>query len=151
MIIKYKRLYYLLISLFIFFGDQISKYLISINFNSIIGKDIFIFKFDLVKNYGAAFNLLNGNRLILSSISILILIVLTYYILIANNKVKLELISCSFILAGTAGNGIDRITKGYVIDFINLNIINFPVFNLADIAINIGFVLFLYSLIRNQK
>ena len=151
MIFKYKRLYYILISLFIFIGDQITKYLISINFNSIISKDTFIFKFDLVKNYGAAFNLLSGNRLILSSISILISIVLTYYILSANNKVKLELLSCAFILAGTLGNGIDRITKGYVIDFINLNFINFPVFNLADIAINIGFVLFLYSLIRNQK
>ena len=63
----------------------------------------------------------------------------------------LDLYSYSFILGGTIGNGIDRILKGYVIDFINLNIINFPVFNIADISINIGFFFLLYNIFKNNR
>ena len=61
------------------------------------------------------------------------------------------LLSYSFILGGTIGNGIDRIFKGYVIDFINLNFINFPVFNIADISINIGFIILLYNIFKNNR
>ena len=74
------------------------------------------------------------------------------YLIIKQNKYhNLDLYSYSFILGGTLGNGVDRIFKGYVIDFINLNFINFPVFNIADISINIGFFLLMYSFIRNKK
>ena len=63
----------------------------------------------------------------------------------------IDLLSFSFILGGTLGNGIDRITKGYVIDFINLNFIDFPIFNIADVSINIGLILAIYALIKNKK
>ena len=52
---------------------------------------------------------------------------------------------------GTIGNGIDRIYKGFVVDFINLNIINFPVFNIADISINIGFIILLFTIFKNNR
>ena len=61
------------------------------------------------------------------------------------------MISYSFILGGTIGNGIDRTFRGYVIDFINLNFINFPVFNIADISINIGFIFLFYTLFKNKQ
>jgi len=64
---------------------------------------------------------------------------------------SIDLYSYSFILGGTIGNGIDRILKGFVIDFINLNIINFPVFNIADISINIGFIFLLFSIFKNNR
>ena len=63
----------------------------------------------------------------------------------------LYLFCYSFILAGTVGNGIDRIIRGYVIDFINLNFIDFPVFNIADISINIGLIFIIYGLIKNKR
>ena len=62
-----------------------------------------------------------------------------------------ELYGYSLILGGTLGNGLDRILNGYVIDFIKLNHINFPIFNIADISINIGFFLILYSLLKIRK
>ena len=77
--------------------------------------------------------------------------VLIYIILNKKNITNLDLLSYSFILGGTIGNGIDRITKGYVIDFINLNFINFPVFNIADISINIGLIFIIYGLIKNKR
>ena len=78
-------------------------------------------------------------------------IILLYLILNKKNINNLDLLSYSFILGGTVGNGIDRITKGYVIDFINLNFLSFPVFNIADISINIGLIIILYGLIKNKR
>ena len=121
------------------------------NFNIFINKDFLLFKLDFVKNYGAAFNILSGSRIFLSFISIIFSILLIYLMLSKNNVKLIELYSYSFILGGTIGNGIDRILKGYVIDFINLNIINFPVFNVSDISINIGFIFLLYSIFKNKQ
>jgi len=119
--------------------------------NLFIKKDFLLFKLDFVKNYGAAFNILSGSRIFLSLTSIFFSILLIYLIFRKNNLNILDLYSYSFILGGTIGNGIDRIYKGFVLDFINLNIINFPVFNIADISINIGFIILLYNIFKNNR
>ena len=121
------------------------------NYKTLINKNFLIFRIDFVKNYGAAFNIFSGNRIFLSSISIIFSILLTYLILRLNTLNSLDLLSYSFILGGTIGNGIDRILRGFVIDFINLNFINFPVFNIADISINIGFIFLFYSIFKNKR
>ena len=118
------KLYFLSLSIFIVLIDQYTKYLIFYNKNILINKDFLLFKLDFVKNYGAAFNLFSGSRIFLSFISIIFSIFLIYLILRKNNLSSSDLYSYSFILGGTIGNGIDRIAKGYVIDFINLNFIN---------------------------
>ena len=145
------KLYFLSCSIFIIIIDQFSKYLMFYNYKTVINKDFLLFKLDFVKNYGAAFNIFSGNRIFLSCISIIISILLTYLILGKNTLNSYDLYSYSFILGGTIGNGIDRIFKGFVIDFINLNFINFPVFNIADISINIGFIFLLYSIFKNKR
>ena len=149
--IKFKQFYFLLLSLLIVIFDQLSKFLININYKSIINRDLIVFSIDFVKNNGAAFNILSGSRLLLALISIVISIILIFLILKKNKFSNIDLYSYSFILGGTLGNGIDRVVRGYVIDFINLNFINFPVFNIADISINIGFFIILYSVIKNKK
>ena len=149
--IKKNRFYYILLSILIILSDQFTKYIIDINHTSYINKDLLFFSIDYVKNYGAAFNILNGSRIFLSIVSITITLLLIYIILYKKNICNLDLFSYSFILGGTIGNGIDRITKGYVIDFINLNFINFPVFNIADISINIGLIFIIYELIKNKR
>ena len=146
--IKYNRSFYILLSIMIFVIDQITKYLISIDYNNIINKDLILFNIDYVKNYGAAFNFLSGSRIFLSFISIFFTFLLLYFILNNKNNNNIDLLGYSFILGGTIGNGFDRVIKGYVIDFINLNFINFPVFNIADICINIGFLFIIYSFIK---
>ena len=145
------KLYYLSLSIFIFLLDQLTKYLMFYNFKFFINKDFLLFRLDFVKNYGAAFNIFSGSRIFLSFISIIFSIFLIYLILRQNTSRSLDLYSYSFILGGTIGNGIDRIINGYVIDFINLNIINFPVFNIADISINIGFIFLLYNIFKNNR
>ena len=145
------KIYFLSFSIFIIIIDQFTKYLMFYNYKTVINKDFLIFRLDFVKNYGAAFNIFSGNRIFLSCISIIFSILLTYLILRKNTINKYDLYSYSFILGGTIGNGIDRILRGFVIDFINLNIINFPVFNIADISINIGFIFLLYSFFKNKR
>ncbi len=146
---KQTKLYFLTLSIFIILIDQFTKYLI-FNYKTFINKDFLLFKLDYVKNYGAAFNIFNGNRIFLSCISIFFSILLTYLILTKNSLNSYDFFAYSFILGGTIGNGIDRILRGFVIDFINLNFINFPVFNIADISINIGFVFLFYCLFKNK-
>ena len=145
------KIYFLFLSIFIVLIDQFTKYLIFYNKKLFINKDFILFKLDFVKNYGAAFNIFSGSRIFLSLISILFSILLIYLIFRKNTLKIFELYSYSFILGGTIGNGIDRIFKGFVVDFVNLNFINFPVFNIADISINIGFIFLLYSIFRNNR
>ena len=145
------KIYFLSLSIFIVLIDQFTKYLMFYNKKLFINKDFLLFKLDFVKNYGAAFNIFSGSRIFLSLISILFSIILIYLILRKNTLNSFDLYSYSFILGGTIGNGIDRIYKGFVVDFINLNIINFPVFNIADISINIGFIFLLYNIFKNNR
>ncbi len=145
------KIYFLSLSIFIVLIDQFTKYLMLYNKKLFINKDFLLFKLDFVKNYGAAFNIFSGSRIFLSLISILFSILLIYLIFKKNTLNTFDLYSYSFILGGTIGNGIDRIYKGFVVDFINLNIINFPVFNIADISINIGFIFLLYNIFKNNR
>ena len=146
--IKQNRVSFILLSLLICLLDQLIKYFISIDYKSIVKTDLIIFTIDYVKNFGAAFNIFSGNRIFLSTVSILFSFLLIYFILKNNINKTIDLLSYSFILGGTLGNGLDRILKGYVVDFINLNFINFAVFNIADVSINIGFILILYNLFK---
>ena len=144
------KLYFYFLSSFVILIDQFSKYIISKNYNIFVNKDFILFKIDFVKNYGAAFNIFNGSRIFLCFISVIFSIILIYLILRKNSSNHYELYSYAFILGGTVGNGIDRIINGFVIDFINLNIINFPVFNIANISINVGFIVSLIRTIKKQ-
>jgi len=145
------KIYFLSLSIFIVLIDQFTKYLMFYNKKLFINKEFLLFKLDFVKNYGAAFNIFSGSRIFLSLISIIFSILLIYLIFRKNTLNLFDLYSYSFILGGTIGNGIDRIYRGYVVDFINLNIINFPVFNIADITINIGFIILLYNIFKNNR
>ncbi len=145
------KLYFLSLSIFIVLIDQFTKYLMSYNNKLFINKDFLLFKLDFVKNYGAAFNIFSGSRIFLSLISIIFSIILIYLIFRKNTLNLIDLYAYSFILGGSIGNGIDRLYKGFVVDFINLNIINFPVFNIADISINIGFIFLLYNIFKNNR
>lgn len=149
--IKNKRFYFILLSLLIILSDQFTKNIITRYHEELLNNDLILFSIDYVKNYGAAFNLFNGNRIFLSIVSAIVSVILIYFILIKKSITNLDLLSYGFILGGTVGNGIDRLTKGYVIDFINLNFINFPVFNIADISINIGLIFIIYGLIKYKQ
>ena len=148
---SFNRIYFIFLSIIILTSDQLTKHIIIEYKNTLINKKFILFSLDYIKNYGAAFNLFSGSRIFLSFVSIIISLLLIFFIINKKNFSKIDLLSYSFILGGTLGNGIDRISKGYVIDFINLTFIDFPVFNLADISINIGLLLIIFSLIKYRR
>ena len=146
---EYKQ--FLLLVIIVITIDQISKYILSINLDFFLNKTLFIFSFNYLQNYGAAFNIFEGNRIFLSSISIFSSLALIYFIFFKERLIPLDRYGLSLILAGSLGNGIDRIIKGYVIDFISLKLFDFPVFNIADIAINIGCIILIFNYFRFKK
>ncbi len=104
-------------------------------------------KFTYVKNYGAAFGILSGSVILL----VLLTIIFIYYIIkeIKNNSSnKLSMYSYILILSGALGNLIDRIFRGYVVDFISFRIFGreMAVFNIADSFITIGAILLIISM-----
>ena len=139
-------------SFFIVLLDQVSKFLML----SILGfersKNIIpnLLNFTLVKNKGAAFSLFSNSTNILTIISILTTLILIVIILKFPPKSFWNFIGLTYLLGGTVGNGIDRLFKGYVLDFFELVPINFPIFNVADISINIAILCFLIDIIKTK-
>ncbi len=133
--------------------DQASKYTV-INY---LDKEIVVIKnfFYLIytKNNGAAFSIFTGKRIFLILITLLIIGGLIYYIIKNDICSKIEILAFSLIIGGSFGNLIDRIVRGYVIDFISVKIFeyNFPVFNIADSLICVGIFLILIIQLRKEK
>ena len=131
--------------------DQYTKYLVTNNILSLNNKNFILFTVDFVKNYGAAFSILSNKTFFLCLISILSSIFIILILVYNKNIINSDRFGLSFILGGCIGNGIDRVLNGYVVDYINLNFIDFAVFNLADIFINIGFFILLKNIIRKKS
>ena len=146
-----------LISLFVFLLDIFSKNFIQKKI--IYGEQVEITSFlSLVhfQNTGAAFSFLSDQggwqRYFLIAISLLAVLYIPWLI----NQYKkniLIVIGLLLILGGAIGNLYDRISYGYVIDFVYLHIAEFywPAFNVADSAISIGVLLFLYGSFKSYK
>ncbi len=111
------------------------------------------FSITYVKNTGAAFSILKDNTLFLIIISVIFILLLNHYIKKENNYTKLSIISYGLIMGGIFGNLIDRVMHHAVIDFLSFTIISyeFPIFNIADICITIGIILFIISSIIEKK
>ena len=145
----------IIISIILLCIDQISKLLV-VNLltktNSItIIKNFFYLTY--INNDGAAFSILVGKRIFLILIAVLVIVMLIRYIKKNNIQNKLELVSLALIIGGSLGNLMDRVVRGYVIDFLDFKLFNynFPIFNLADTFIVIGVFLLLLKEIRKDK
>jgi signal peptidase II len=107
-----------------------------------------IFRFTYVENTGAAFNIFEDMRPFLIVVTIIALLVLAYVLIKKRPKDRLEWLALVCIFAGGAGNLIDRIVQGYVVDLFQFTFVNFAVFNVADIFVVGGVLLLAISMIR---
>jgi len=141
-----------IIGLIIFILDQIVKlaigFSIPLNRSKIIIKDFF--SISNVHNYGAAFSIFYGNRILLIIVSLLALFLIYFFLLRNLKNTKLEIITYSLLIGGILGNLLDRIIYGYVVDFFDFKIFgyNFPVFNIADICIVCSAILIIADTLR---
>ena len=134
-----------IISIFLIILDFISKLLI-VNFLKV---DLFLIPnflyLTFVTNTGTLWGLFSNINRFFMILSIIVLSLLIYIITVKTSLNKLNTILYSLVISGIIGNLIDRIIRGYVVDFIGIKIFNynFPIFNFADIYIVIGVLLFI--------
>ena len=136
--------------------DQIVKFLVStyLNYIDVIPKFLYL---SLEKNYCFSFSILWNNRLLILIIYLLLILFLIYLLnkdyLSKGKNNKLLNVTYGLLFGGILGNLIDRIVRGYVIDYIGVYIFNykFPVFNLADSFITIGVILMIISTFKEEK
>ena len=149
-----KLIFSVLLSVLIISLDLITKFYAKENINLLIpGMEIVKgLNFVYVENKGISFGIFSNLNIsfFLGIISFLISVYILYLIYYSNEK--LEVFSLSLILGGAVGNGYERLTQEFVVDFIDIYYVNFhwPAFNLADAFITIGAIFFLYSIIKTR-
>lgn len=142
-----KNLSLIILGIFIVAIDRVTKLLL-------INKEITIIpnflNFIYTENRGVAFGIASNNTILIVLMNVIILAIIIKFLKDKFSKTNyIIILSLIMILAGGVGNLIDRIAMGYVIDFINVNILNFPVFNVADISITLGVIMIMIILVRS--
>jgi len=107
----------------------------------------------ILHNTGAAWSLLSGQRWVFLGIALVALCVMLVFLLKTTDQQKLYRWALVFLIAGTFGNFMDRLSLGYVRDFLSFNTFGymFPVFNVADISLNIGVGLLILEAILEER
>ena len=99
-----------------------------------------VLELNYLENHGAAFGMLQDQKVFLVLIAVLILFIIGYVIIMLpdDNRYNIMHILLAMLAAGAIGNMIDRLLASYVVDFISFVIIHFPIFNVADIYVTLS-------------
>lgn len=134
-----------------FVADRVTKHLVShtmqIRESIPLLKNIFHITYQT--NDGAAFSILSGKVGFLIAVTFLIIGLLLAFAFVKRPKSKLFCVAVSLIISGALGNLADRIFLGHVVDFLDARIINFPIFNVADMCVVFGAALFCVYVFRS--
>ena len=145
----------LIFSIFLLVFDQISKAMIVSQFDLYESISVAsFFNLTFVVNYGFAFGFLNSPSLNQIIVSIVILSIIVYFLyLLIKTQDHFFKVCLVMILSGAIGNFLDRIFRGYVVDFIDIYVFNYhwPAFNIADSCISIGFMILIFNILFLNK
>ncbi|WP_086347444.1 signal peptidase II [Candidatus Enterococcus clewellii] len=145
---------YLIISAVIVGLDQWTKYLTVENIQLGETKEFIsgFLSFTYIRNTGGAWSILEGKMMFFYIMTVVVVAVLLYMLVKNIKNSKWFTIGLSLILAGALGNFIDRLRLGYVVDMFKTEFINFPIFNVADMALVIGVAcVFIYLILDERK
>lgn len=124
------------------FLDQLTKRLVVLKLKPIHDFPLIdkVFHLTYVENRGAAFGILQGRHLFFITMTIIVMlfVFIYYYKLPRDRKYHWMRLALILLASGAIGNLIDRIKLGYVVDFLYFKLIDFPVFNFADICVVVG-------------
>lgn len=144
----------LIIATIIVIIDQVLKIVIDniLSINESIQVIPNVFYITKVYNTGAAWSMFEGSGILLIIIAIVAFFLLLKYQNVFVEK-KRNTLAFALIYGGLVGNLIDRVIYGYVIDYLHIYIFgfSFPVFNLADMAIVVGFLLIIIAIIKGEE
>ncbi len=131
--------------------DQITKYFV--HKHLLLGQSIplvgNIVKLTYVRNTGAAFSFFVGFSSYLAVIGLVVAVAVVYFHYRLPSKDRFLQVALAFILGGSLGNLFDRIFRSYVIDYLDITI--WPVFNFADIIINIGVIMLIFKFVSKEE
>ena len=133
-------------------ADQLTKICAAANLKDISTLPIIenIFHFTYVENRGAAFGMLADHRWVFMILSVVGIAAIFVYLTVTKPKSWWMRLARCFIVGGGVGNMIDRIARGYVIDFIDCRFIDFYVFNVADSFVCVGCAMFIIAVIIDE-
>lgn len=136
----------ILVIILLVVSDQFTKYLAVMKLKGQASVSLIdgVLELQYLENKGAAFGMLQNKKTLFIFMTVVMLFVVFYvlYKLPQKKKFVIWQIFLCLICAGGIGNMIDRVRLDYVVDFIYFSLIDFPIFNLADILVTIGTVLF---------
>ncbi len=147
---KVNKLIYFIISaiFFVIFDLYFSNLFVNSRINIADNKFLSLMN---VQNTGAAFSLLENAPLLLILFAVLAIIIIIVYGV--KNIEKFSLFACfwtGMLIAGIGCNLYERLIFGYVRDYFNLEFIDFPIFNISDILINVGVFALIVIIIKNK-
>lgn len=135
--------------------DQFTKFVIKSKFELYESKEVIknVFAITYIQNKGAAWGVMQGKRIFFLILTFLVVIGCFYvlYNIINNRKYIMLTLCVIFLISGAIGNMIDRFKLGYVVDFFDFKLIDFPVFNVADIYVTVSLFLILFLMIFIYK
>ncbi|WP_296011133.1 signal peptidase II [uncultured Adlercreutzia sp.] len=118
----------------------------------VTGPMLGLIQFRVAHNTGAAWGMFDQSTIALGVMSLVVCAALTVYLFTAGRHASVpETLGVALIVAGGIGNAVDRFTLGYVVDFIDTVFMSFPTFNIADIGVTCGFVLFFAGLLWSTR
>ncbi len=100
-----------------------------------------VFHLTYVENRGAGWGMFSDHTWLLTVLTVVVIVALVGYMVAKKPENRTFLTAMTFLTGGAVGNVIDRIRQGFVIDFFDFTLINFPVFNIADCFITVGVVI----------
>lgn len=103
-----------------------------------------------LENRGAAFGMMQNKKWLLVWATAAVLLILTLAVMAGKIKGTFPLFSVCTIIGGGIGNLIDRVYRGYVIDYIHVKIVNFAIFNFADICVTVGTAMLIFYLLFHE-
>ncbi|APE73770.2 signal peptidase II [Enterococcus faecalis] len=144
---------YFLISALLVGLDQWSKYLTVQNISLGETKEFIpgFLSLTHLRNTGAAWSLLEGKMIFFYVITVIVSVVIIYLLIKNYKKSVWYSVGLSFVLAGAIGNFIDRVRLGYVVDMLQTDFMNFPIFNVADSTLVVGVICIFIYLILDEK
>lgn len=110
-----------------------------------------VLSFTYIQNDGAAWSILEGQMGFFYLITSIVLVVLVYHMQKYGHESRLLSWALTFVLAGTIGNFIDRLRLQYVVDMLQLEFIEFPIFNVADSLLSVGMVLLILYVFMDER
>lgn len=134
--------------------DQVVKFRLNVHAaGSVLSDPVAgLFRLHLVHNTGGAWSIFSGATAALGAFSIVMCAALAAFAMHERARISWpELIGLGLVIGGGVGNAIDRFVLGYVVDFIDLSFMDFPVFNIADIGVTCGLALFLIGWIVRER